>query len=50
MGEVTVQLVEEGRKVLGRAASTDVIEGSARAFDDGLNRLARVAGSAAAQG
>jgi 2-isopropylmalate synthase len=50
MGEVTVQLVEEGRKVLGRAASTDVIEASARAFVDGLNRLARVAGSAAAQG
>jgi len=49
MGEVTVQLVDDGRKVLGRAASTDVIEASARAFIDGLNRLARVARSEAAE-
>jgi len=41
MGEVTVQLVDGTRKVLGRAASTDVIEASAKAFIDGLNRLAR---------
>jgi 2-isopropylmalate synthase len=41
MGEVTVQLVDVGRKVVGRAASTDVIEASAKAFLDGLNRLAR---------
>jgi 2-isopropylmalate synthase len=41
MGEVTVQLAENGRKVVGRAASTDVIEASAKAFLDGLNRLAR---------
>jgi 2-isopropylmalate synthase len=40
MGEVTVQLEEDGRKVVGRAASTDVIEASARAFLDGLNKLA----------
>ena len=43
MGEVTIQLVDGGRKVLGRAASTDVIEASARAFIDGLNKLARAA-------
>ena len=49
MGEVTVQLVDDGRKVLGRAASTDVIEASARAFIDGLNGLARVARSEAAE-
>lgn len=48
MGEVTVQLEEDGRKVVGRAASTDVIEASARAFLDGLNRLARLAGESAA--
>ncbi|HTS63917.1 MAG TPA: 2-isopropylmalate synthase [Candidatus Acidoferrales bacterium] len=42
MGEVTAQLVLEDRKVLGRAASTDVIEASAKAFLDGLNRLARL--------
>jgi 2-isopropylmalate synthase len=49
MGEVTVQLVDGGRKVLGRAASTDVIEASAKAFIDGLNKLARVTRSTAAE-
>jgi 2-isopropylmalate synthase len=40
MGEVTVQLEDAGRKVVGRGASTDVIEASAKAYIDGLNRLA----------
>ncbi|MEK7406287.1 MAG: 2-isopropylmalate synthase [Acidobacteriota bacterium] len=40
MGEVTVQLEDRGRRVMGRGASTDVIEASAKAFVDGLNRLA----------
>jgi len=40
MGEVTVLLEEEGRRVMGRGASTDVIEASAKAFLDGLNKLA----------
>jgi len=40
MGEVTVQLEEGGRKVMGRGASTDVIEASAKAYIDGLNKLA----------
>jgi 2-isopropylmalate synthase len=40
IGEVTVQLEENGRKVMGRGASTDVIEASAKAFVDGLNKLA----------
>jgi 2-isopropylmalate synthase len=42
MGEVTVQLAQEGRKVVGRAASTDVIEASAKAYIDGLNKLVHV--------
>ena len=42
MGEVTVLLRDGDRKALGRAASTDVIEASARAFIDGLNKLARM--------
>ena len=42
LGEVTVQLEESGRKVVGRGASTDVIEASARAFIDGLNKLANL--------
>ena len=50
LGEVMVQLEENGRKVAGRAASTDVIEASARAFLDGLNRLARAHGFAKATG
>jgi 2-isopropylmalate synthase len=41
LGEVTVQLEEGGRKVVGRGASTDVIEASAKAYIDGLNKLAR---------
>jgi 2-isopropylmalate synthase len=40
MGEVTVQLEESGRKVLGRGASTDILEASAKAYIDGLNKLA----------
>ena len=39
LGEVTVQIEEAGRKVVGRGASTDVIEASAKAFIDGLNKL-----------
>jgi 2-isopropylmalate synthase len=40
IGEVTVQLEEGDRKVMGRGASTDVIEASAKAYIDGLNKLA----------
>lgn len=40
MGEVSVQIEMEGRTITGRAASTDVIEASARAFLNGLNRMA----------
>ena len=41
MGEVTVQLEQAGRRVMGRGASTDVIEASAKAYVDGLNKLAQ---------
>ena len=41
MGEVTAQLEQGGRRVMGRGASTDVIEASAKAFVDGLNKLAQ---------
>ena len=40
MGEVTVQVERGDLRVVGRGASTDVIEASAKAFLDGLNRLA----------
>ena len=42
MGEVTVQLEQAGTRTVGRGASTDVIEASAKAYVDGLNRLASV--------
>ncbi len=44
MGEVTAQLEETGHKVVGRGASTDVIEASAKAYIDGLNKLAALTG------
>ena len=39
MGEVTVHLEIGKRRVMGRGASTDIIEASAKAYVDGLNRL-----------
>src|ERR1022692_4059962 len=42
LGEVTAQLEEGGWKVVGRGASTDVIEASAKAYIDGLNKLANL--------
>ncbi len=39
MGEVTVQLEQDGNRIIGRGASTDVIEASAKAYVDGLNKL-----------
>jgi 2-isopropylmalate synthase len=40
IGEVTVHLEQAGRRVMGRGASTDVIEASVKAYLDGLNKLA----------
>ena len=40
MGEVTVQVTEGERTAKGRGVSTDVIEASAKAYVDALNRLA----------
>jgi 2-isopropylmalate synthase len=40
IGEVTLQLEAAGRRVMGRGASTDIIEASAKAYIDGLNKLA----------
>ncbi len=38
-GEVTVRLAEGDRTVIGRGSSTDIIEASAKAFINALNRL-----------
>jgi 2-isopropylmalate synthase len=42
IGEVTVRLREKEVQVIGHGASTDIIEASARAYIDGMNRLAAV--------
>jgi 2-isopropylmalate synthase len=39
IGQVTVQLEMNGLSINGRGASTDIIEASARAYIDGLNKL-----------
>jgi 2-isopropylmalate synthase len=41
LGEATVQLELENIRVVGRGASTDIIEASARAYVDALNKLSR---------
>ena len=44
MGEVTVRVSEDGLNTRGRGVSTDVVEASAKAYIDALNRLAVRAG------
>jgi 2-isopropylmalate synthase len=39
MGEVTVRVSNGELKTTGRGASTDIIEASARAYVDAINRL-----------
>ena len=41
LGEVTVHLLRGGEQARGRGVSTDVIEASAKAYIDALNRLAQ---------
>jgi 2-isopropylmalate synthase len=43
MGEVTMEVEHAGRRVMGRGASTDVIEASAKAYIDALNQFAGLA-------
>jgi 2-isopropylmalate synthase len=46
LGEATVHLEQDDSKVVGRGASTDIIEASAKAYVDGLNKLARLSAAA----
>jgi 2-isopropylmalate synthase len=46
LGAVVVTLRAEGRKVTGRGVATDVVEASARAFLNAVNKIARLRGSA----
>jgi 2-isopropylmalate synthase len=41
LGDVTVQIELEGERFTGRGISTDIVEASARAFLNALNRSAR---------
>jgi 2-isopropylmalate synthase len=42
MGKVRVYLEEKGIKVIGNGASTDIIQASAKAYIDGLNKLVAI--------
>ena len=48
IGEVTIRIEREGRTYLGRGASTDIIEASAKAYMSALNRLIAAEGIAPA--
>jgi len=39
LGEATVKVVEAGRTYIGRGISTDIIEASAKAYLDAINRM-----------
>jgi 2-isopropylmalate synthase len=41
LGDVTVQLDIEGRRVVGRGVSTDIVEASARAYLNAVNKVLR---------
>ena len=47
LGHATVHLQRGEVKIVGRGASTDIIEASAKAYANGLNKLARVSDAAA---
>jgi 2-isopropylmalate synthase len=50
LGEVTIRVRKSGHSVVGRGASTDIIEASAKAYIDALNRLdARIKSAAGEQ-
>jgi len=41
LGDVTIQLDVEGRRVVGRGVSTDIVEASARAYLNAINKVIR---------
>ncbi|MEJ2704567.1 MAG: 2-isopropylmalate synthase [Sedimentisphaerales bacterium] len=42
LGEATVRIVDNGRTFVGRGISTDIIEASAKAYVDAINRMVAV--------
>ena len=45
LGAVALTLQADGRKVTGRGVATDVVEASARAFLNAVNKVARLQGT-----
>ncbi len=45
LGEATVKITEKGRTFVGRGISTDIIEASAKAYVDAVNRMAAAQGT-----
>jgi 2-isopropylmalate synthase len=39
LGEATVRIADDGKKFVGRGISTDIIEASAKAYVDAINRM-----------
>jgi len=39
LGEATVRITEDGRTFIGRGISTDIIEASAKAYIDAINKM-----------
>jgi 2-isopropylmalate synthase len=48
LGEATVRITENGRLFVGRGISTDIIEASAKAYVDAINRMVAARGGPAA--
>ena len=48
LGEATVKITENGRIFVGRGISTDIIEASAKAYVDAINRMVAARGGPAA--
>jgi 2-isopropylmalate synthase len=46
LGEATVRISEDGRTFIGRGISTDIIEASAKAYVDAINRMVAAKGGA----
>ncbi|MGD2094871.1 MAG: 2-isopropylmalate synthase [Phycisphaerales bacterium] len=44
LGEATVRITEDGRTFIGRGISTDIIEASAKAYIDAINRMVSARG------
>jgi len=47
LGEATVHLQQGESRIVGRGTSTDIIEASAKAYVDGLNKLVRLSAASA---